>query len=567
MSGTNPFRRRDIAAASSAGTNPLTAGDDPVARAGLRFPTLDTDLPKSVKTKKAVRIVSPQYSRAKDGHSIPAITSPPPRSPTGFPPPDTESLSSEESSPIDPFSPQSDEGTSQEEDEDLRRNTIANAASITPQPVPNLNLPSNPTRKAPALHFGQDVSILSTQPERTITAAGTGRPHYDVDDFKRLLLTGEKLRTEETAPASSPPAHVQGLQLGDSNSNTDASSVSRQSIFEPHPETHPESPGTSMDIPISDDERHGLVQPSPNVGRNRPSVPPPRHGKLVKQNVPQTVSFESLSSFPADPTLSPISPMKPAALVLPTDTKDLNKPLPSPPQFESPKPFESTPGSSTIITGGSEALLTQPSSLIAAKRNPPALPAARRHGQTRSRSSTNESSRSTSNSEEMSQNTYPSPSNSSSTTSSKPPPLPPPRRAGTNPTQENMSPISSVFPPIDSSEALPFKSRPPAAPSRTPSATSIKRMSRISASSGSSGIAPPPPPRRRDSSQSQNNFAPSRLSGEYRISNNERNRSGSSASSTQQPSVPDVPLKGKDIMADLTTLQREVDELRGKFGR
>ncbi|KAI4168034.1 MAG: hypothetical protein LQ343_006741, partial [Gyalolechia ehrenbergii] len=569
MSGTNPFRRKDIPEASSARPHPLVAGDDPVVRAGLRFPTLDTDLPRSIKTKKAVRIVSPQYSRAKEGHSIPTITSPPPKSPIGSPPLDTESPSSEESSPIDPFSPQSDEGTSQKDDEDLQRNTVANATSINPQPALNLNLPINPTRKAPALQFGGDGSTLGEQPERTISAAVTGRPHYDVDEFKRLLLTGEKLNAEKIRPISSPPAHVQGLQLGDSNCNTDASSVSRQSIFEPHSDINAESPGTSMDIPLSDDERHGLVQPSPNVGRNRPLVPPSRHGKLVKQNVPQTVSFESLSSFPADPTLPPILSMKPVSPTSPIDTKDPNKPLPLPPRSVSPKPIEYTPDSSTIIAEEPEASLTPPQhpSRIAEKRSPPALPAARRHGQARSRSSTNESSRSTSNSEEMPQYTYPSPSNSSSTTSSKPPPLPPPRRAGTNPTQENRSPVSSVFPAIESTEAPPFKPRPPAAPSRTPSMTSIKRMSRISASSGSSGIAPPPPPRRRGSSQSQNNFAPSRLSGEYRIPSSERNRSGSSASSTQQPSVPETSLQGKDIIADLTALQREVDELRGKFGR
>lgn len=516
-----------------------------------------------------MRIVSPQYSRAKDSHTIPNITSPPLRSPTGFSPLDTESPSSEEHSPPDPFSPYSDEGTSQEDDEDLRRNTLANTTSITPQPVVNLSLPINPPRKAPALQFGGDASALTAHPEPTISAARVGRPHYDVDDFKRLLLTGEKLHAEKSLPTSSPTANVQGLQLGDSNSNTDASSVSRQSIFEPHPEPHPESPGTSMDIPFPDDERHGLVQPSPNVGRNRPSVPPSRHGKLVKPNVPQTVSFETLSSSPVNPTLLPKLHMNLTSPTPPGDTKDLNKPLPLPPRSNSPKSIEFTPERSAVIAEESETSLNPHlhSGLMATKRSPPALPAARRHGQARSRSSTNESSRSTSISEEMSQYTYPSPLNSSSTTSSRPPPLPPPRRAGTNPVQEKMSPISSVFSGIDSTEAPPFKPRPPAAPSRSPSTTSIQRTSNISASSWPSGMAPPPPPRRRGSSQSQNNPTPSRLSGEYRIPASDRSRSGSGASRTQQQSVPENPLQGKDIMADLTALQREVDELRGKFGR
>ncbi|KAL8722650.1 MAG: hypothetical protein Q9225_000882 [Loekoesia sp. 1 TL-2023] len=570
MSGTNPFRRREILEASQAQPSSIAAGDDPVDRAGLRFPPLDTDVPKSIKTKKAVRIVSPQYSRAKDGHGISAITSPSPQGPIGSPPMDPESPSSEEPSPVDPFSAQSDDGTSQDDDEDLRRNTIANAAPVSQKAPLNLKLPAHPTRKAPALQFGGDSSVPGSgeQPERVVSAQGAGRPHYDVDDFKRLLLTGEKLRTDKTTPTDTP-AHIQGLQLGDSNSNTDASSVSRQSIFEPHPEAHPESPGTSMDVSLSDDERHGLVQSSPSLGRNRPSVPPSRHGKLVKQNVPQTVSFESLPSSPPGPDLISTSTAKLSSPTSPTNSKDLNKPLPPPPRPASPTPMESTPAPSSDLAEEKETSFAppHPPDQKATKRSPPALPAARRHGQARSRSSTNDSSRSTSISEELSQHTHPSPSNSSSTTSSKPPPLPPPRRAGTNPAQENISPISGAFPAIDAMEPLPFKPRPPAPLSRTPSTTSVQRMSRISASSGSSGAVPPPPPRRRGSSQSQSSFTPSRLSGEYRISSNERTRSGSGASSTQQPPIPEAQTQGKDIMADLTALQREVDELRGKFGR
>ncbi|KAL8840595.1 MAG: hypothetical protein Q9170_001281 [Blastenia crenularia] len=559
MAGTNPFRRRDIP-----GVNPAV-GEDLVGRAGLRFPPLDT-----VKTKKAVRIISPQYSRAKDGYGAPAITSPSPRGSTASPPIVSQSPSSDEPSPVDPFSAQSDDGISQDDDEDLRRNTIANAAPVTPQPTLNLKLPIHPSRKAPALQFGGDAEVLGhdEQPERAASAPDASRPHYDVDDFKRLLLTGEKLQTGKAAAVSPLHGNVQGLQLGDSNSNTDASSVSRQSIFEPHPEAHPESPGTSMDVSLSDDERHALVQSSPNAGRNRPSVPPSRHGKLVKQNVPQTVSFESLSSSPPASSLTSSSVAMPSP-ISPTISKDLNKPLPPPPRSESPKAIEPTSNTASESTERMDTSLSLPHhpNRAAAKRSPPALPAARRYGQGRSRSSTNDSSRSTSISEEFSQHTLPSPSNSSSTTSSKPPPLPPPRRAGTNPTQDTMSPTSSVFPAIDAMESPPFKPRPPAPLSRTPSTSSVKRMSHISATSGSSGVAPPPPPRRRGSSQGQNNFTPSRLSGEYRINSSERARSGSSASSSHPPSVPEVQPLEKDVLADLTALKREVDELRGKFGR
>lgn len=413
------------------------------------------------------------------------------------------------------------------------------------------------------------MSGTREQSEPSTATLTANRPHYDVDDFKRLLLTGEKVRTDKnTSTATVPPAPMQGLQLGDSNSNTDASSVSRQSIFEPHPDLNPESPSTSMDVPLSDDERHGLVQSSPNVGRSRPSVPPSRHGKLVKQTVPQTVAFENLSSSPPGPSLPPISFMESSPLATLDTSRDIDKPLPLPPQTESPKSMESRSGYTSSAAEAPHRFSTTENHTdrVATKRSAPPLPAARRHGQARSRSSTNDSSRSTSITEEMSQHTLPSPTNSSSTTSLKPP-LPPPRRTGTNPGQENTNPATAVATVNDPVELPASKARPPAPPSRTPSTTSIKRMSRAPTNPGSPAPAPPPPPRRRGSSQSQSSFIPSRLSGEYRISSSERARSGSGASSTQQPSLPEAPTEEKDIMADLTALQREVDELRGKFGR
>ncbi|KAL8735604.1 MAG: hypothetical protein Q9166_000773 [cf. Caloplaca sp. 2 TL-2023] len=574
MAGMNPFRRKDTPPTSQSQPNTPNAGADPVARAGIRFPPIDTGVPKSTKTK-TVRILSPHYSRSKDGHGGPSITSPPPQDFSGSPAAGADSPSSvEEPSPTDPFSAQSDEGTSQDDDEDLRRNTLANAASLVSQTPLNMQIPPNHSKKAPAPQIGGDASSSGSreEPGRAPSALDTGRPHYDVDDFKRLLLTGEKLRADKTTPTT-PTAQGQGLQMGDSNSNTDASSVSRQSIFEPHPEVHPESPRTSMDVSPSDDERHGLVQPSlsPNVGRSRPSVPLSRHGKLVKQHMPQTVSFESLSSSPPGPDSTSVTSSKPSSPASLTDTTNLNKPLPPPPRSESPTPMESMPAISAAVPAATAESVAPSNHLgrVTAKRSPPAIPTARRHGQGRSRSSTNESSRSASLSQELSQYIHLSSSPTSSCiTAPKPPPIPPPRRAGTAPTQENSSPVSSVKPSFSNMEP-PFKPRPPAPPSRTPSTTSIKRASRISTASGSSGPVPPPPPapRRRGSSQSQTSFTPSRLSGEYRISGNERTKGDLGTSSTQQPSASETQIEGKDLVADLTALQKEVDELRGRFGR
>lgn len=522
---------------------------------------------KSTKTK-TVRIISPHYSRNKDDYGISGIISPPPPTHARSPSP------TEESSPIDPFSAQSDEGTSQDDDEDLRRNTIANTALIMPQNLVNMRLPPKSSKKAPALQFGGDSSMTGShgQPDRAASTADAGRPLYDVDDFKRLLLTGEKLRTNRNMPTT-PPALAEGLQIGDSNSNTDASSASRQSIFEPQPEVQPESPRTSMDVSQSSEEHRGLVQPSPapTMAQSPPFVPPSRHGKLVKSNMPQTLSFESLSSSPPERNAtvpSAVETPSPASL---GNTTHLNKPLPPPPKSESPTSLEAMPVVSATGAEGIETALplSQNSGQATAKRSPPAVPTARRHGQGRSRSSTNDSNRSTSLSEDLSQHTHPS-SSSSSITASKPPPIPPPRRAGVAPGLENTGPVSNVESSFSSTESPQFKPRPPAPPSRTPSTTSIRRTSRMSTASGSSEAAAapaPPAPRRRGSSQGQVSFTPSRLSGEYRFPSNERPRAGSGASSTHEAPVSETHAGGKDLVGDLTALQKEVDELRGKFGR
>ncbi|KAL8990926.1 MAG: hypothetical protein Q9177_000536 [Variospora cf. flavescens] len=568
MSGTNPFRRRDNAGVSQIPHNPVAAAAD---RAELRFPPIDTHVPKSGKGK-TVRIVSPHYSRSGEGHSISSISPPPPRDVAISSSVETNSPS-EEPSPLDPFSAHSDEGTSQDDDEDddLRRNTIANATTSTSQILPGIGMPVKTARKALVLDLGAHVSNSRSSPqtEPSFAPPAAKRPQYGVDDFKRLLLTGQQIRTGEVHSATRDPAHNQALQLGDSDSHTDASSVSRQSIFEPHPDGHAESSSTSMNVPLTEDKRRGLLQPSSQVGRNRPSVPLSHHGNLVEQNAPQTVAFGK-SPPPSPPGLSvpsaSLGPLIPPST--PHHSKTLNKPLPPPLRTEQTSVelrFDLTANAANVLDTSSTSAHRSGQGIT--KRSPPALPPARRHPQGRSRSSTNESSRSTSLSEDLSQYTHPSPTNSSSTTSSKPPPLPPPRRAGSNTAPEKTDPSSSAITTTDFTELPASKPRPPAPPSRTSSTTSIKRISRISTNSGSSGPAPPPPPRRRGSSQSQFSFAPSGLSGEHRIASNERARSGSSASSTHQPLLHETPMDRNDIMMDLTTLQREVDELRGKFSR
>ncbi|KAL8654278.1 MAG: hypothetical protein Q9210_001591 [Variospora velana] len=384
MSGTNPFRRRDNAGLSQIQHNPLAAAAD---RAELRFPPIDTHVPKSGKGK-TVRIVSPHYSRSGDGHSISSISPPPPRDAAISSSVEANSPSSEEPSPLDPFSAHSDEGTSQDndEDDDLRRNTIANATISTSQILPSMGMPVKTARKALVLDLGAHVSTSrsSAQTEPSFAPPAAKRPQYGVDDFKRLLLTGQQIRTDKVHPATTAPAHTQALQLGDSDSHTDASSVSRQSIFEPHPDGHAESSSTSMNGPLTEDERRGLLQPSSQVGRNRPSVPLFHHGKLVEQNAPQTVAFEK-SPPPSPPRLSvpstSLGPLFPPST--PHHSKTLNKPLPPPPRAESQTSVELR---FDLIANAANVPDTSSTSIHRSgqgvtKRSPPALPPGRRHPQ------------------------------------------------------------------------------------------------------------------------------------------------------------------------------------------
>lgn len=401
------------------------------------------------------------------------------------------------------------------------------------------------------------------------TSQSGSRPRYDVDDFKRLLLTGEKLQTDRAIPPSQH-SHIQGLQKGDSSSNTDTSSISRPSIFDPQYVVNQDSPRTSMDNEISDEERHALVQPSiSQIGRSRPSVPQSRHGKLVKQHAPQSVSFESLPSSPPGLDSASASTAKLSFPATSGEGISLNKPLPLPPRSESPTPLASSYGTNSPLPKSRESKVTMPPppNQVAVKRSPPAVPTARRHGQGRSRSSTNDSSRSASLSEELSQQTYPSPATSLSTTASRPPPLPPPRKAGAVPAQEISSPTSSIGPGAEFSDPTPAKSRPPPPPSRTASTSSLKRMSRIQTNSGSPGAVPPPPPRRRGSSLSQSSLAPSATFSEDRIISSEPQDSSPGPSSIQHPSRAETGTDEKDLVANLAALQKEVDELRGQFDR
>ena len=288
---------------------------------------------------------------------------------------------------------------------------------------------------------------------------------------------------------------------------------------------------------------------SSNDEKVKPLTPKSHHGRFTNEIAPQKVAFES-------PAVGPTALGSASGLPSPTG---LNKPLPLPPAGERLQ----TDPRERAVPSPNQGHIYEPSSPTR-KREPPALPLSRRQSQRRPKSLLNnpDSSYRSSDFGPLDQNQRPSaPGNEAVVRSSlKQPPPPPPRRPGpTRGLSESSSasaistatPTSSSF-TDDSLSNIP-KQRPPVPPSRNRSTSSAKRSSRIVSQSGSPNLPPAPPPRRRGSSQSSSNSFP--FNAGQQPSEIERQRSDSATSSIQS----------KDIMTDLSTLQKEVDALRGKF--
>lgn len=244
--------------------------------------------------------------------------------------------------------------------------------------------------------------------------------------------------------------------------------------------------------------------------------------------------------------LSPGSPRTPT---------DLNKPLPLPPTAEAADHEVASP-----LQYFASAKLDPQTDSPNHRKEPPPPPSTRRHGQARPKSLFGESGQGMPMSEGKSfepPQSDPIQRDQPSEVSSKPPP-PPPRRPGivhglsASSTTSGVSMVPTPGSSTFSDDSLNPKTKPPVPPSRN---SSVKRQMTLPTQTSLTGMPPTPPPRRRGSSQSS--FNPTRLSGEYQPSFTGRQRTDSGASSIQS----------KNVMADLSTLQEEVDALRGKFGK
>lgn len=538
---------------------------------------ISLDAPRTQKAK-TVRVISPHTSTSDHDPKFRQFPDQAVARYDRSPSPTSESERGEhleDNSLLDPFEVESDaDGESTSDDEDnLRRNTKGNSGYIQ---ITNDIVSPNPFRKT--IVSQEPASAVRREERPRSPSVAVPRPLYDVDEFKRLLLTGEKI-VSHTINLSTAAI------LTPNSSSTDASSISRQPIFEPPPGNHhPETPRTSQEVSPASAERKEVEDKFiVGGGMVRPSTPEHRHGKLIKATVQQTTSLstDAKLGIKTDSSFRPEASTAYSSPVSPWTPKDLNKPLPLPPVSSGLPPPTQQPITIDLVND-SQRDISQPNNPQApVSRSPsiksrPAPPPSRRQSLLRP----NPLPEYTEQRFPISEDTFDPSASKLSNSISKPPP-PPPRRhikaRGLSISSTNSTTSATPSTPTDDTPPNSSKARPPPLPpTRTPSVSSYKRPTRALLNANSPSMAPPPvpPPRQRGSSQSS-------LSKPSDISATKFESEAITPFLPGETILPDLPLAviagtaapevglglvgGKDVMADLSALQRDVDELRKKL--
>lgn len=421
------------------------------------------------------------------------------------------------------------------------------------------NEQSSRPSQAPPNPFSRTLATMEHSDQETSAAhhtntASTGRASMNVDAFKRLLMTGDA----GLGPHTATPANIHH-GLGDGGSSTDASSLSRQSTFEPAQEVNNESPRTSHEISEPDDDRRGLVADIPTSMPLRKKPPPPssRHGRLIKMELRDDPStFSTSAPVTSPPLLTPgsntsqhyFTPHPPNH-----SNTDLNKPLPPAPKRSS---YESDRES--IFDKESAGRTPEPASAPIQRKQPPAPPLARRHSQMVSESRiTRETGRLSPKAEQEGTTDIAATEHGRPRSNSgKVPPPPPSRRPGSIRHSSHHSPVAS--PSSVSVSALPPPTPPTRGSSRSISGRPPSVISMDMSTTKRTSVPPPPPPSRHGrSSMDDGSRRTSREIGRQ-SSESARKVSGASVAEDIENTAPD----GADILAEMTKLQREIDALR-----
>ncbi|KAF8855428.1 hypothetical protein BDZ45DRAFT_504002 [Acephala macrosclerotiorum] len=541
FSGSNPFRRK-AAAVPTASAPPQNDPSSTIHQVAYQA----TDPQPGPLSLESINVPKKITKKVR-------VQSPPPLSPSTPSLPDSASTIGEENysfstRPPTPPIPQDDD-------------PFDNATSDTSEDE-ELN-----KSKAPANPFSRTLeTIEKTRDPPTIpptNVSSPGRASMDVEAFKRLLMTGNAGLGTSTPPTASQ-VHVTHA-LGDGGSSTDASSISRQSIFEAVQEPHPESPRTSHEISEPEDDRRRLGGEAIS-GRKKPPPPSSRHGKLIRVELRDDTTTAALQSPPTPGSITSQHYFSSS----PRSQTDLNKPLP-------PAPNRASHDSDreSIFDKEAAGKTPEPPSPpdTVRRKAAPAPPLARRHSQKVPDSKRNISDppRLSPKPEEESSSatlTPPTENTRPRSDSGRAPPPPPSRRIGSvrHSSSQNI-PLSSPStvslpspPPVRGSSRSISGGRPP----------SVHSMDLSSTNKHKSGMPPPPPPHRhgRTSFDGHSPGASRRTSGDYPRRSMDSVRQDSAASSVlklpEEAAETEASGSRLDILADLSRLQAEIDALRSR---
>ncbi|KAI1339678.1 hypothetical protein F5Y15DRAFT_381709 [Xylariaceae sp. FL0016] len=408
----NPFRRKT---GKSLVSSSYRSPDSSDANASLDAPSDSVPKPpfttfKSVASGSERRDEEdqPVQPRPKKIVKKVRVLSPPPSSP-------------EDAVPVNKFPSYDDRGddsssTDSRDEEDHVDPFNAVAADAEDDPSTERPLPQVPPN--PFSRTLQDLQQGGQSQDAEALAAGSQKGALNVDSFKRLLLTGYAnipgpATTSEAGRGAGTGLPAQGA-LPDGASNTDASSIPRQSLFGPLQET----PRTSHEIVEAEEaeDRKSILPSSPlatvhsTTGRKKPPPPSSRHGKLIKVELGPGDTAQATegatSPVPVDTSLTNIALSRDASghsitpLHSPTATTDVNKPLPLPPSRPSEEvdsPFDREAAGKVPETFAELQAHPRPptppptvrnrssSQTSVQSRSKPAAPPPRRHGRSDSR--------------------------------------------------------------------------------------------------------------------------------------------------------------------------------------
>lgn len=511
-----------------------------------------TDIPRPSKGRagKTVRIISP-HSASEDGpeHHIPIDAPPRSASILSSPPPPSFSPPSHEDETINaPVSSSLQLEPKQIEDPQTNSNTLANRDErlISPQASTSPAHPFKETARASGAVIRTEESATQGNDSKS------PRPHYDVDDFKRLLLTGEKPRhAEQNTAGLAGDASVSQPEVEQHEINSETSSVFQAPLVSATSPFNHTRGDTRTQPEMSKEQGSHASTSLPTAEKPKPAAPKPRHGRLVTPSAPQTVSFEDPTFSHASSDDSPMSDSRRPATHDQTSRAPSQRPLPSLPRMNSnPTPLLRSRTVEDISSHASE------------RRPVPHPPPARRQGATRPTSSIIDSNWSTQGQQAMAGPTIPL---SEQTDDPKPAP-PPPRRSGRARNDSLSALPTTVSLPTSSNQSMSSATGSiTTPPSQSPSLVATGKAVQTSPHAGSPSMPPPPPPPRRRGS-SQGSYTPSRLSGDYRqmVGQRPRGDSGASSISQLQMTPEESGAERKDLLADLSVLQRDVDEVWGK---